>query len=614
MIISNEFNYLSKGNNMSEEAFAQRTTNCGSLTKADTGKTVVLNGWVHRDRNHGALHFINLRDRYGITQVVVDDDASKELQETASKLRMEFCISVTGLVRERPDSMINTNMITGEVEVKAEKIEILNKCLPLPFMIDDETEANEDLRLKYRYLDLRSSGMQKRIKLRHEFIKAIREFLYKTDFYEIETPTLIKSTPEGARDFLVPSRFYPGKFFALPQSPQLFKQILMVGGFDKYFQIARCYRDEDARGDRQLEFTQLDLEMSFVKRDDVLYLMEDLFNYVFKKVMDINLPKEFIRLSYEESMNTYGNDKPDLRFDLNLIDANNIANKSSFSTFKDIVNEGGTIKGLCALKSDKVNFTRKYIDALQDTAKTYGASGLAWMKVGANNALSGGVSKFFKGIEEEVISTFNAKEGDLILMVAHKNWTKSCTSMGAVRSKLGKDLELIQPGFKFCWIVDFPLFEFNEEENHWEAAHHMFSMPQAKYLDTLEENPGEVKGDLYDLVLNGYEVASGSIRIHDVEIQKQIFKICNFSEEEAQEKFGFLLEAFKYGAPPHGGIAPGIDRMAMIMAEETSIKEVIAFPKNTAATSPMDDSPSYVDENQLKDLHLKVVYPEKKDN
>ncbi|MCY1152203.1 MAG: aspartate--tRNA ligase [Sphaerochaetaceae bacterium] len=598
---------------MSEEAFAQRTTTCGGLTKADAGNTVVLNGWVHRDRNHGALHFINLRDRYGITQVVVDDDASKGLQETAAKLRMEYCISVTGLVRQRPDTMVNKDMPTGEIEVKAEKIEILNKCLPLPFMIDEETEANEDLRLKYRYLDLRSTGMQKRIKLRHEFIKAIREYLYKTDFYEIETPTLIKSTPEGARDFLVPSRFYPGKFFALPQSPQLFKQILMVGGFDKYFQIARCYRDEDARGDRQLEFTQLDLEMSFVKRDDVLSLMEDLFNYVFKQVMDVDLPKEFVRLTYQDSMNTYGNDKPDLRFDLKIQDVNELASKSSFATFKDIVNEGGFVKGLCAPKSDDINFTRKYIDALQDAAKTYGASGLAWMKVGANNTLSGGVSKFFVSMEEEVISTFGAKEGDLILMVAHKTWTKCCTSLGAVRTKLGKDLNLIQPGFKFCWIVDFPLFEFNEEENHWEAAHHMFSMPQAEYLDTLESDPGSVKGDLYDLVLNGYEVASGSIRIHDVELQKRIFKICNFSEEEAQQKFGFLLEAFKYGAPPHGGVAPGIDRMVMIMAEETSIKEVIAFPKNTSATSPMDDSPSYVDEQQLKDLHLQVVYPKKEE-
>lgn len=597
---------------MSKAAFTQRTTTCGGLTKSDAGKTVVLNGWVHRARNHGALHFINLRDRYGITQVVVDDDASKELQETAAKLKMEFCISVTGLVRSRPDSMINKDMSTGEIEVKAEKIEILNKCLPLPFMIDEETEANEDLRLKYRYLDLRSAGMQKRIKLRHEFIKAIRQHLYKTDFFEIETPTLIKSTPEGARDFLVPSRFYPGKFFALPQSPQLFKQILMVGGFDKYFQIARCYRDEDARGDRQLEFTQLDMEMSFVTRDDVLNLMEELLVDVFKQVMDVDLPKEFLRISYQDSMNTYGNDKPDLRFDLKIKDFADLASKSDFATFKTIVSDGGSVKAILAPKSDEVNFTRKYIDALQEVAKTYGASGLAWMKVGENNSLSGGVSKFFSSLEEEVVSSLNANDGDLILMVAHPSWKKCCTSLGAVRSKLGKDLDLIEPGFKFCWIIDFPLFEFNEDGNHWEAAHHMFSMPQAQYIDTLETNPGEVLGDLYDLVLNGYEVASGSIRIHDVELQKRIFSICNFNEKEAQEKFGFLLEAFKYGAPPHGGIAPGVDRMVMIMAEETSIKEVIAFPKNTSATSPMDDSPSQVDEEQLKDLHLQVVYPPKK--
>lgn len=598
---------------MAEEAFSQRTTTCGGLTKADAGNKVVLNGWVHRDRNHGALHFINLRDRYGITQVVVDDDASKELQETAAKLRMEFCIAVTGIVRTRPDSMINPEMATGEIEVKAENIEILSKCLPLPFMIDGEAEPNEDLRLKYRFLDLRTQGMQDRIKLRHDFIKAIREYFYKTDFYEIETPTLIKSTPEGARDFLVPSRFYPGKFFALPQSPQLYKQILMVSGFDKYFQIARCYRDEDARGDRQLEFTQLDMEMSFVKRDDVLELIEDMFNEVFKKVVDVDLPVHFRRIAYSDSMNTYGNDKPDLRFEVEMHDLNKLAEESSFATFQTIVKEGGFVKGLCAPKTEGVNFSRKYIDELQEAAKVYGAKGLAWMKVGANNALSGGVSKFFVGLEDKIIEEFNAKEGDLILIVAHEAWKKCCASLGAVRSKLGKDLSLIRPGYEFCWIIDFPLFEFNEDENHWEAAHHMFSMPQAEYLDTLESDPGSVKGDLYDLVLNGYEVASGSIRIHDVELQKRIFRICNFDDEVAQQRFGFLLDAFKYGAPPHGGIAPGIDRMVMIMAQQTSIKEVIAFPKNTAACSPMDDSPSYVDESQLKDLNIQAIFPEKKE-
>ncbi len=578
---------------MAEEFFNKRTVTCGQLTAADNGRTVVLNGWVHRDRNHGALHFINLRDRYGITQVVVDDDASPELSAAAASLRMEFCIAVEGVVRLRPDSMINKDMVTGEVEVKASRIDVLSTCPPLPFMIDEETDAKEDTRLTYRYLDLRSSGMQKRIRLRHEFIKAIREYLYTTDFYEIETPTLIKSTPEGARDFLVPSRVYPGKFYALPQSPQLLKQILMVGGFDRYFQVARCYRDEDARGDRQLEFTQLDMEMSFVTRDDVLELIEKLFGYVFDKVMDYRLPAKFRRISYHDSMNTYGNDKPDLRFDLPIIDIGTLAAKTSFDAFTSALSAGGAVKALRVPAQEGVSFSRKFIDELAEAAKVYGAQNLGWIKVGEGKAFSGGVTKFFTGHESELITTLSAEEGDLLLFIAHPQWKKACTSMGAIRSKLGKDLNLIRPGF-----------EFNEDNGHWEAAHHMFSMPQAEYIPTLESDPGSVKGDLYDLVLNGYEVASGSIRIHDVELQKRIFRICNFSDEEAERRFGFLLNAFKYGAPPHGGIAPGIDRMVMIMAGQTSIKEVIAFPKNTAAVSPMDDSPSEVDDAQLDELHL----------
>ena len=595
------------------EHFSQRTATCGSLTKADDSKKVILNGWVHRHRDHGMIHFINLRDRYGITQVVVDDDSPKELQDIAASLNLEDCIAVTGTVRTRPDSMINPEMTTGEIEVKAEKIEILSTCAPLPFQIDDGNMPREELRLKYRYLDLRTEGMKKRIKLRHDTIWAIRQYLSKRDFYEIETPTMIKSTPEGARDFLVPSRNHVGKFYALPQSPQLFKQILMVGGMDKYFQIARCYRDEDARGDRQLEFTQLDLEMSFVTREDVLTLMEGLFGYVFKEVMDYDLPATFRRLSYTDAMNLYGCDKPDLRFDVELKDLNDLASRSSFTTFKEIVKEGGFVKALCAPKSDSVDFSRKYITELESAAKVYGAQGLAWMKVGENKSVSGGVSKFFEGLEDEIVDLFDAKDGDMILFVAHKDWKKTCASLSAVRSKLGKDLNLIRPTFEFCWIVDFPLFEFNEDRGHWEAAHHMFSMPQLEYLDTMEEDPGKVKGDLYDLVLNGYEVASGSIRIHDVELQKRIFRICNFSDEVAQERFGFLLNAFTYSPPPHGGIAPGIDRIVMIMAGESSIHEVIAFPKNTAGISPMDDSPSYVDEKQLEELHLKVVYPDKKE-
>lgn len=596
---------------MSEEAFMQRTVTCGDLRATDEGKSVILNGWVHRDRNHGALHFINLRDRYGLTQVVVDDDASQELQEVAASLKLEYCIAVKGIVRRRPDSMINPDMATGEIEVKAEKIEILSQCAVLPFMIDDECNAKEDLRLKYRFLDLRSKGMTDRIVLRHKIVKAIREYFYKTDFLEIETPTLIRSTPEGARDFLVPSRIYPGKFFALPQSPQLYKQLLMVSGMDKYFQIARCYRDEDPRGDRQLEFTQLDIEMSYVTRDDVLLMMEDLFNDVFKKVLDVDLPKHFKRIAYNDALNTYGCDKPDLRFGLEMHDASSFAAKSTFNAFLEPLKGKGAVKYLVAPHKDGFDYTRKYITELEDAAKVYGAKGLAWMKV-QDGKLSGGVTKYFAGLEGEVLETTGAKDGDLILLVAHDNWKKCCNSLGAVRSKLGADLKLInEDEFAFCWIIDFPLFEYNEDEGHWEAAHHMFSMPQAEYIDTLESDPGAVKGDLYDLVLNGYELASGSIRIHDIELQKRIFRICNFPDDVAQERFGFLLDAFKFSPPPHGGIAPGIDRLCMIISKVNTIREVIAFPKNTAAMSPMDDCPAYVEEGQLNDLKLKIVQEEK---
>ena len=596
---------------MSEEAFMQRTVTCGDLRATDEGKSVILNGWVHRDRNHGALHFINLRDRYGLTQVVVDDDASQELQEVAASLKLEYCIAVKGIVRRRPDSMINPDMATGEIEVKAEKIEILSQCAVLPFMIDDECNAKEDLRLKYRFLDLRSKGMTDRIVLRHKIVKAIREYFYKTDFLEIETPTLIRSTPEGARDFLVPSRIYPGKFFALPQSPQLYKQLLMVSGMDKYFQIARCYRDEDPRGDRQLEFTQLDIEMSYVTRDDVLLMMEDLFNDVFKKVLDVDLPKHFKRIAYNDALNTYGCDKPDLRFGLEMHDASSFASKSTFNAFLEPLKGKGAVKYIVAPHKDGFDYTRKYITELEDAAKVYGAKGLAWMKV-QDGKLSGGVTKYFAGLESEVLETTGAKDGDLILLVAHDNWKKCCNSLGAVRSKLGADLKLInEDEFAFCWIIDFPLFEYNEDEGHWEAAHHMFSMPQAEYIDTLESDPGAVKGDLYDLVLNGYELASGSIRIHDIELQKRIFRICNFPDDVAQERFGFLLDAFKFSPPPHGGIAPGIDRLCMIISKVNTIREVIAFPKNTAAMSPMDDCPAYVEEGQLNDLKLKIVQEEK---
>lgn len=584
----------------------QRTVTCGGLNKDFAGKTVVLNGWIHRKRDHGGITFLNLRDRYGLTQVVVDDDASEELKAIAVNLKQEFCIAVEGLVRPRPDSMINKEMATGEIEVKALKIEVLSKSEVLPFQIDEKTNANEDLRLKYRYLDLRSKAMQDHIILRSKFTFAVREFLTSKEFLEIETPTFIKSTPEGARDYLVPSRLYPGKFYALPQSPQIYKQILMVSGFDKYFQIARCYRDEDARGDRQPEFTQIDIEMSFASREDVLSLTEGMMQYAFKKSINVDLPKTFERISYDEAIDVYGTDKPDLRFEMKMQDAAFMAEIGNFTVFKDAVSSGGAVKAL-VVKGQAEAYSRKNIEELEAAAKIYKAKGLAWIKVTESGAkLEGGISKFFEGKEAEICSKLGAEKGDLILFVADK-YKIACTALGAVRSKLGKDLGLLNPAeFKFAWIVDFPLFEWNEEENKWDPAHHMFSAPQEKYLATMEENPEPVKGDLYDLVLNGYEVASGSIRIHNPELQKRIFKIVGFDESEAEKKFGFLTEAFKYGAPPHGGIAPGLDRIVMIMAGETSIKEVIAFPKNSFAVSPMDDSPSEVDQKQLDELHLAI--------
>jgi aspartyl-tRNA synthetase len=586
----------------------KRTATCGEIDRTRVGDTVTLNGWVHRNRDHGGIHFINLRDRYGVTQIVVDEDASASLKETAKDLKFEYCIAVEGTVRLRPEEMMNREMSTGEIEVAAGKIEVLTRCDVLPFMIDEKSDAKEELRLKYRYLDLRSFSMQRKIRLRTDVTFAVREYLNSRGFMEIETPSMIKSTPEGARDFLVPSRIHPGKFYALPQSPQLYKQILMVSGFDRYFQIAHAFRDEDARGDRQPEHTQIDMEMSFVSKDDVFEVVEGMMAHAFRKTLGIELETPFQRLAYDDAMNRYGSDKPDLRFEIEISDISDIAGKSDFNAFKSVLSGGGCVKALVA--SGCAEYSRKQIAELEDAAKVYGAKGLAWMKIGTEGA-EGGVSKFFDSVTGDLLNQLGAKAGDLVLMVADK-WSVTCNSLGAVRNKLGRDLGLIKRGvFRFSWIVDFPLFEYNEDESRWEAAHHMFTMPQEQYMKTLESDPGSVKGDLYDLVCNGFELASGSIRIHDPEIQKRIFRIVGFSEEEAENRFGFLLNAFRYGPPPHGGIAPGLDRLVMIMAEETSIKEVIAFPKNNQAYSPMDDSPSSVDEDQLKMLHIKLDLPEK---
>ena len=599
----------------------KRTVTCGDLRKADVGKTVVLNGWVSRSRDLGGLTFIMLRDRYGITQVMVGDKASDEVKKIASSLKSEYCIAVEGVVAARADKDVNKNMPTGEIELEATDIEIFTSSQELPFSIEEVRQKdgtlvlpNEDLRLKYRYLDLRREPMQKNIILRSQVTYATREYLTSKGFLEIETPTFIKSTPEGARDYLVPSRVHPGKFYSLPQSPQLYKQLLMVSGFDKYFQIARCYRDEDARGDRQPEFTQIDMEMSFTNREEVLSTTEGMMQHIFKKTLNYDLPKTFDRIAWEDAFDFYGSDKPDLRFELKMQDAAFMADLSDFVAFKAGASKASRDfarherSGLKALvvKNVASQYSRKMIEELEAVAKTYKAKGLAWMKVNAEGKFEGGISKFFAGKESEICSKLGAEKNDLLLFVSDEKWQLACVALGAVRKQLGKDLNLYNPAdeFHFAWIIDFPYFAWNEEEKHWETEHHMFTLPQKKYWETLETNPGEVKGDLYDLVLNGYELASGSMRINDPALQERIFEIVGYSRERAEKAFGFLVNAFKYGAPPHGGIAPGLDRLIMLMRHEESIHEVIAFPKNNLAASPMDECPAPVDEQQLKDLHI----------
>ncbi|HNQ97024.1 MAG TPA: aspartate--tRNA ligase, partial [Treponemataceae bacterium] len=475
----------------------KRTVTCGALRKADEGKTVVLNGWVHRKRDHGGISFINLRDRYGLTQVVVDADAEEALRTIAAELKMEYCLAVEGIVRARPDSMINPDMATGEIEVCAKQITILSRSEVLPFVIDEKTNASEELRLKYRYLDLRSQTMQNHLALRSKVAFATRQYLTNLDFLELETPTFIKSTPEGARDYLVPSRLYPGQFYALPQSPQLYKQLLMVSGFDRYFQIARCYRDEDARGDRQPEFTQIDIEMSFVSRDDVLSLIEGMMGHIFRTTMNVELPVTFRRISYDDSIDLYGTDKPELRFGMEMQDGAFLAEEGSFQAFKDALSAGGKIKAL-VVPGVAEKYSRKLIEDLESTAKIYKARGLGWMKVGGNPdapILEGGISKFFEGKAEQICATLGARYGDLLLFVADPKAKIACTALGAVRTRLGKDLNLCAEGtFEFAWIIDFPMFEWNEDALKWDTAHHMFTWPQTQYHATLESDPGSVKG------------------------------------------------------------------------------------------------------------------------
>ncbi|OQX29431.1 MAG: aspartate--tRNA ligase [Spirochaeta sp. LUC14_002_19_P3] len=580
---------------------SKRTATCGELTAKNINQTVTLNGWIHRCRNHGGLLFFDLRDRYGITQIVIDE--SQELTRLAGEIKMEYCVAAVGTVRARPAGMINKNIPTGEIEIALTSLEILNTAPPLPFMVDGEEDTSETIRLKHRYLDLRSEAMKNRLKLRHEAAWSVRRFLTEQGFWEIETPTFIKSTPEGARDYLVPSRTNPGKFYALPQSPQLYKQILMAGGTDRYYQIARCYRDEDARGDRQPEFTQIDLEMSFADREDILALLEEMMSRAFREVLGQELTRPFPRLSWRQAMDSYGTDKPDLRCPLQFADFSPFAAKADFGVFKAALESGGVIKAM-VVKNAAEHFSRKKISELEEEAKKKGAKGLAWFKL-TSDGLDGGIGKFFNEQAPAIREELGAAPGDIILLMADQ-WLTAVEALGAVRSKISRNLELAKPGeFQFCWIIDFPLFEPNPETGGWAPVHHMFSMPQKQYHNTMEENPAAVIGDLYDLVLNGNELGSGSVRIHNPELQSRVFDIVGFPREEAQRRFGFLLEALRYGAPPHAGFAVGFDRLVMLMSGAQSLREVIAFPKNTQGISPLDGSPSQVDAAQLEELRLK---------
>ncbi len=577
-----------------------RTHSCGELKKKDIGKEITLCGWVQKRRDHGGLIFIDLRDREGITQVVFNPKISKEAHRKAHELRGEYVLNVKGKVSQRPKGTVNKSLPTGQIEVLASKLNILNKSQTPPFEIVDRVKASEDLRLKYRYLDLRRRPMQKNIILRHRVAKAIRDFLDKKDFIEIETPVLTKSTPEGARDYLVPSRVNPGRFFALPQSPQLFKQMLMVAGFDKYFQIAKCFRDEDLRADRQPEHTQIDLEASFVEQEDIYALIEEMMLYLFKTTLGVKIKRPFPIITYQEAMNKFGSDKPDTRFSLELIDVTAVGKKSDFRIFK----KAESIKGIKVPKGEKLSL--KEIKELTELALVYGAKGLAWFKV-TKGGLKSPIAKFFsEKIGSSLIKKMKAEESDLLLFIADKPEIVN-EALGQVRLALGKKMGLVdKKEYKFLWVIDFPLVEFDEEEKRFKAMHHPFCMPKEEDLRLLKREPLKVRSKTYDLVLNGVELGTGSIRIHDSKLQKRVFRLLGIGEKEMSSKFGFFLEALEYGAPPHGGIALGLDRLVMIMAGKETIRDVIAFPKTQRATSLLTGSPSSVTEEQLKELQLKI--------
>jgi aspartyl-tRNA synthetase len=584
-----------------------KTHTCGELRAADAAKQVTVAGWVHRRRDHGGVVFLDLRDRYGIVQVTVNPNASRETLEHVANVRMEWVLQVTGTVHRRPAGMENPKMQTGEVEVIAEAIEVLNPSKTPPFMVSGENDLpDENTRLRYRYLDLRRERMTRNMILRHKVVKFMRDFLDQRNFIEIETPILFKATPEGARDYLVPSRIYPGQFYALPQSPQQLKQLLMVAGMDRYFQIARCFRDEDLRGDRQPEFTQLDLEMSFVQRDDVLALVEELYTAMIPAVAPRKrlLSSPWPKFSYHEVVDRYGTDKPDLRFGMELIEVSDILAKSEFRVFQSALESGGVIK--CIVAPGCAESSRKEVDAWTESAKALGAKGLATLAMTAEG-WKGTAAKFVKPEEAEAIrARTGAKEGDLILFAADQRAVVNKV-LGGLRVIFRDQLDLAdQDLMAFAWVVDFPMFAWNEEEKKWDAEHHPFTMPQLDDLPKFETDPAEILSDAYDMVCNGYEMASGSIRIHRSDIQLKVFQLLGLSGDEIERKFGHMLEAFEYGAPPHGGMAPGIDRLVMLLADEPNIREVIAFPKNQTGRDVMADAPSEVEPKQLKELHIQV--------
>ncbi|MBN1871502.1 MAG: aspartate--tRNA ligase [Candidatus Omnitrophica bacterium] len=583
----------------------KRTHNCGELTDRDIGKEVALSGWINTWRDHGGVVFIDLRDREGITQIVFNPDSNKDLHKESRKLRTEYVISVKGKVGSRPEGTVNTKLKTGKIEVVVSDMDILNTSATPPFEITDDAKISEEIKLTYRYLDLRRPAMQKNLRIRHKTVKAIRDFLDSRGFLEVETPILTKSTPEGARDYLVPSRLNAGKFYALPQSPQLFKQILMVSGCEKYFQIAKCFRDEDLRADRQPEFTQLDMEMSFVDEEGIYGVCEELMKYVFGEVAGVTLKTPFPRLTYSEAMSRFGTDKPDMRFGMELKALKDIFKGSGFKVFESAINEGGGIFGMNA--KGMAVASRKELDDITRFAQDNGAKGLAWIKFTEKGAESP-IAKFFeKERIDKLANILRCETGDLALMVADKTKIAEET-MGALRLHIArlKNIEL-RKGFAFAWIVDFPLLKYNEEEKRWESEHHPFTSCKDEDMELLEREPQKARAKAYDLIVNGIELGSGSIRIHRRDLQEKIFKAIGISKEESLSRFGFLLKAFTYGAPPHGGVAFGLDRWLTLFTNSDTIRDVIAFPKTQKGICPLSDAPSEVDQRQLKELNLRLT-------